>query len=119
MGHAVLDAGLGDLIKGDPVLVFEIQVQQVGQMPGDGLPFPVGVGGQIDFVALLGLFDQGGDQIFLAFDVDILGGETVFDIHPYFAFGQVADVAHGGHHLIIIAQIFLDGFRLGRRLHNH
>ena len=55
----------------------------------------------------------------LAADVDIFRLEVMFDIHTQAAFGQVADVAHRGHHLIALAEVFLDGLGLGRGLHNH
>ena len=32
--------------------------------------------------------------------------------------GQIADVAHAGRNFVVFAQIFADGLRLGRRLHD-
>ncbi len=35
---------------------------------------------------------------------------------PSLLFGQIADVAHRGHDLVVLAEIFIDGLRLCRRL---
>ena len=88
-------------------------------MPGDGLSFPVGVGGQIDFVALLGLLLQRGDELLLVLHFNIVRFEAVLDVHTDLALGQIPDVSHGRHHFIAGTEIFLDRFGLGRALHNH
>lgn len=81
MLHAVCDAGLGDLVEGHAVLIGEVQVEQVGQMPGDGLPFAVGVGRKIDVIAFFSLLLQLGNQLFLALDDLVFWLEIIFDVH--------------------------------------
>ena len=49
-GDALGDHFLGDLVEGDPAGLVVRQVQQLLQMPGNGLPLPVRVGGQVDVV---------------------------------------------------------------------
>ena len=119
MGHALGNALFGDLAEGDPVGVLDVQTQQMSQMPADGLSFPVRVGGEKDLVGLLGFAFQFLDELFFALDVDVAGGVAVFHINAQLALGQIPDMAHAGGDLVAIAQIFPDGFRLGRRLHDN
>ena len=119
MGHPLLDPLLGDLVKGDPVGLLGVDAQEVGQVPADGLALPVRVGGQEDAVGLFGLGFELLDEFLLALDVDVLGRIAVLHINAELGGGQVPDVAHAGRHLVILAQIFADGFRLGRRFHNN
>ena len=88
-------------------------------MPGDGLPFPVRVGGQQHTVRLGGRLFQLFNQLLLSLDNAVFGLKIIFHVHAEAGFGQVPHMAVGGHHLIALAQIFLNGLRLGRRLHNH
>ena len=119
MIHTIFNTGTGDLIEGDPVGLVGIHPQDLRQMPGNRLSFPVRVGGQIDRLALFGGGFQLFDQILFALDGLVFGLEMVFHIHTQLAFGQIPDMAHGGHYLITAAQIFFDGVRLGRRLNDH
>ena len=73
MGHALGNALFGDLAEGDPVGLVGVQTQQRGQMPADGLSFPVRVGGEKDLVGLLGFAFQFLDELFFALDVDVAG----------------------------------------------
>ena len=70
-------------------------------MPGNGLPFAVGVGGVQHFIRGFGVFLQFFQHFPFAADGDVMGRETVFHIDAEFAFGEVADVSHGGDHFII------------------
>ena len=119
MGHALFHAGAGDLIEGHPVLGVRIQAQNVGQVPGDGLSFPVRVRGQQHAVGLGGSFLQLFHQLFLAFDDGVLGLEVVLHVHAEAGLGQIPHVSHRGHHFIAASQIFLNGLRLGGRFHNY
>ena len=58
------------------------------------------------------------DQFLLSLDGDILRRKAVVHINAQLAGGQVPDMAHAGRYLIVLAQIFADGLRLGRRLHD-
>ena len=88
-------------------------------MPGDSLPLPVRVGGQVDTAALLGGFFQVTDNILFALDGLVVGNKALLDIHAQLALGQVPDVAHRRLYLIARPQVFADGLGLGRGLDDH
>ena len=119
LGHPLGHSGFGDFIEGHPVVLVSIGPEKTGEMPGDGLSFPVGVGGEDDAVALgchgLQLTDQGG----FSRDIHVTRLEPVFDIHPEQSFGQIPDMAHRRDDFIAGAEVFLNGFRLGGRFHDH
>ena len=119
VGHALLHALFGDLVKGDAVGGVGVQPQDVGQMPADGFAFAVRVGRQQNAVGVLGLAFEFLDELFLAFDADVLGRIAVLHINAQLGSRQVPDMAHAGGDLIVIAQIFANGLRLCRRLHDH
>jgi hypothetical protein len=48
----------------------------------------------------------------------IFHGEVVLGIDGPFLRHEIAHVAIGGQHLEILAEVLLDGLRLGRRLHD-
>ncbi len=118
-GDGLVDHLFGDLVEGDPEGLVARQPQQLLQMPGDGLPLPVRVGGQKDTLTLFsGLFQIGNDILF-PLDGLVVHGEILLHIHADLALGQVPDMAHGGLDLIARSQIFGNGLGLGRRLHDH
>ncbi len=83
-------------------------------MPGDRLAFAIGVGREIEVTGVLDRFCDIGDPLFFV-------GERLVD-HPEIfirqdraiLFRQIADMTIAGEHLIISAQIFVDGFGFGR-----
>ena len=87
-------------------------------MPADGFAFTVRVGRQQHTVGVLGLALQLFDELFLAFDADVLRRIVMLDVDAQLGGGQIADVAHAGRNFVVFAQIFADGLRLGRRLHD-
>ena len=114
-----LDALLGDLIEGHPEDVRVRVRQELAEMPGDGLAFPVGVGGENDPLALLGRLLELGDRLLLLGD-DFVGRlEVGGDVDPHLLFRQVADVAHRGLDDIVLAEIVVDRLGLGRRFDDH
>ena len=117
--HAVFNAGLGDLIKGHPVRLRFIQLQELRQVPADGLSLTIGVGRQVHIVALFGLGAQLFYQLALALDILIVWGKVILHIHAHPGSRQVAHMAHRGHHFIVGAKVLLDGMRLGRGFHDH
>ena len=119
VGHALLHALFRDLVEGHAVGLMGVQAQDIGQMPADGFALTVRVGREKDAVGVLGLALELLDELFLALDADVLRRIAVFDINAQLGGGQVADVAHAGRHFVVAAQIFADGFRLCRRLHDH
>ena len=96
-----------------------VQAQNVSQMPADGFAFAVRVGREKHAVGVFGFAFQLLDELFLAFDADVLRGIVMLHVDAQLRSGQVADMAHAGGDLIIIAQIFADGLRLSRRLHDY
>ncbi len=117
-----LHGTLGDLIEGNAVdflIRHLLQLQGVHQMPGDGLPLPVRVGGQIDLVGLFHFLAQARQHIPLPPDGDILWLEVVFHIDSQAALGQIPHMAAAGRHLVIAPQYFFYCLHLGRRLQNH
>lgn len=88
-------------------------------MPRDRLSLSVRVRCEIDGVAVLGGLLELADELLLAADGLIDGLEIVLDVHTELTFGKVAQVAHTGLDLVLPAQIFSDGFRLGRGLDDH
>ena len=78
-------------------------------MPGDGFPFAVRVGCEIDVVAGLGGLLQVGDDLLLALDGLVVGFKVVVEVDADLALGQVTDVSHGGLDGVAIAQVASDG----------
>ena len=109
---------LGNLVEGDTVCFGVREIQEFLQMPGNSFSLPVRVSCQVDRVYLFGGGLQFFDQIFLALDRDILGGEITLQVHAHGGFGKIPQMAHTCLDGIVRAQIFTNGFRLGGRLHN-
>ena len=88
-----------DLVQLDALRV--LQVENVRQVPGDRLPFPVGVRGQQDLGGPLGGRLQILDRRFLTGDRDVFRLEGMLDVDPERALRQVADVSHRGADLVL------------------
>ena len=119
IGHALLHALFGDLVKGHAVGLVGVQPQDIGQMPADGFALTVRVGCQQNAVGLLGFCLELLDELGFILDIDVLGGVVMFHVDAQLGLRQVPDVAHAGRDLVILAQIFANGLRLCRRLHDH
>ena len=118
-GNGVVDHLFGDLVKGHPIGLVVRDAQQLLQVPGDGLPLPVRVGGQIDAAALFGRLLQVADHVLFALDGLIVGGKAALDVHAQLAFWQVPHMAHGCLYFIARSQVFSNGLGLGRGLYDH
>ena len=116
---ALLHDVLRDLVEGHAPGLLIVQVEQILEMPRDGFALAVRVRREIDGVALLRGLLQLADQGLLAADGLIIGLEIVLDVDAQLALGQVAQMAHAGLDRVAPAEIFPDGFRLGRRLDDH
>ena len=88
-------------------------------MPADGLSLTVRVGCQQNAVGLLGFCLELLDELGFILDIDVLGGVVMFHVDAQLGLRQVPDVAHAGRDLVILAQIFANGLRLCRRLHDY
>ena len=121
-GAGVLDGILhhlfGDLVEGDALRLVLRQLQQVLQMPADGLALAIRVGGQEHGLALAGGGFEILDDVLFALDGAVIGFKVVVHVHAQLALGQVAQMSHAGLDHIIGSQIFADGLGLGRGLHN-
>ena len=115
---ALADHVLRDLIEGDPLCFLVRQIQQALEMPADGLALAVRVGCEVHGIRRLGGFFQVGNDGFLPLDGLVDRLEVIVYIHAEFAFLQVPEMAHAGLYLIVLAQIFSNGFGLRRRLHD-
>ena len=113
------DGRLCDFVEYDPVGLGLVHAQQIGKVPGNSFPFPVGVGGQQDMLRLSGLlldlFDDGRAPP----DIDIFWLEVVLYVHGQPALGQIHHVARRSDDLVFASQEFPDRFGLGWRFHNH
>ena len=104
---------LGDLVEGDAVDVLLRDRQLLGQMPADRLPFPVGVGGDVERVDLLGGLLEIVEHLLLGGCDHVLGLELLLGIHAELGLGQVAHVPHGGLDDVLAVQVLRDRLHLG------
>ena len=84
-------------------------------MPGDGFAFAVGVGGQIQRVGVAQRFFDGLHMLGVAIDRLIRHRKAALGVDGAFFGYQVAHVAVGGQYVKLLAQVFVDGARLGGR----
>ena len=118
MLNALTHHVLRDLIEGDPLCFLVRQIQQALEVPADSLALAVRVGCEVHGIRRLGGFFQVGNDGFLPLDGLVDRLEVIVYIHAEFAFLQVPEMAHAGLYLIVLAQIFSNGFGLRRRLHD-
>ena len=101
------------------------------EVPGDGLALTVVVGGQVELVGLLEGLLELGDRLLLVGVDDVVGGEVVLDVDRELPVGallhgggqlgglrQVADVPHGGLDVELRTQVAGDGAHLVGGLHD-
>ena len=121
--HGFAHRVLGDLVEHDALHVLALEralgLQQLVQMPGDGLALAVRVGREIQRFRLLQRSRYGIDMLLIAFDDLILHGEMTLRIDGALFRHQIPHVTVGGEHLEVLAEVLLDGLRLGRRLHDN
>src|SRR5215212_8581479 len=116
VGEGPPDGVGGDLGEGDPAGRAGGQLGRLGDVPGDRLALPVGVGGEEHLVGRLGGLADAGDDLLALLGHLVGDRDPAVDIHGEVGLGQVTDVAHGGDHVVVFAQVLADGLRLGRRL---
>ncbi len=119
MADGVLHGLFGDLMKLDAAFLRCINIQHIGQMPGNGLSLAVRVGREVNDIRALGFLANAGQNIAPSPNGDILHGKVVAGVYADLRFGQIADVPLRGLDLIALSQKFFDGLRLGRRFHDH
>ena len=116
---ALGDDLLRDLVESHALGLVVRQIQQLLQVPRNGLSLAVRVGREIDGSGRFGALFQVGDHVGAILHGQILRREVAVDIDTHRALGQVAQMAHRGHDLIVAAQIFFDCSGLRRRLDDH
>ena len=94
-------------------------LEHLQHVPGDRFAFAVRVGGEDE---LVGIFDGAGDivQPLRRLGINLPEhAEIVVGIDGTALRRQIAHMAKRGHHLVVLAQIFIDCLRLGRRFHQN
>ncbi len=128
VAHPVVDALLGDLVELHALDLELRALDLLGDVERDGLALAIGVGREQDLVHLLGGGLELFEDLLLALDDPVRLGEVVRDVDRRHLLaldlrlllgGQILDVPLGREHFVPGAQVFLDGLRLGRRLHDH
>ena len=127
VGLGRFDGVLGDLVE-DHALHGNLRLQDLQQVPGDGLTLAILIRGQDEFIGVLQSALELGDCLGLALRDRIVRLEVVVDIDREPADGalllefrrkllgvdEVTDVTDRGPHVIVIAEILGDGPGLGR-----
>ena len=109
------DGFLGNFVEHDAAFVVRVDFQQMGQMPGNGLPFAVRVSCQIDLFRSDVFILQVFNEFALIPHVGIRRHEAFFDIDAELVARQIPQVAAAGHDLVAAAQEAFDSLGLGRR----
>jgi len=113
MGQGLPDGRLGQLQEQDPLKMMVLFPQGLGDMPGNGLPFPVRVGTQEDLGDAGSRLLQLLDDLGLAEDGGIFGRKILVQVHPQVMGRQILDVALAGDDHKIGPQVFLQCLGLG------
>ena len=111
--EGVENGGLGDFVEDHAFGGLDVEVQGVGEVPGDGFAFAVQVGGEVDFGGVFGGGFEFGDQLFAGVEDGVGGGEGMLDVDVEALLGHVAHMAHGGFHGEAAAEVLVDGLGLG------
>jgi len=121
MLKSLLHRFLGDFVEGDTVnrdaaFFYRLAIMQlIGQMRGNGFTLAVRVRRKVNGGCALGQLLQLGHNFFFARDDVVFGAEVSLNVHTKLAFRQVFDVPKRGFDFIVLTQVLVDGFRLGRR----
>src|SRR6184192_985330 len=95
-----LDGGRGDLVEGDPAQLGLWDLDDVGQVPGDGLALAVEVSGQPDMVRGLGLSSKGPGVLFRIVRDDVFRDEGL-EIDAHLRLRQIPDMPERGLDLVV------------------
>src|SRR5581483_10733880 len=107
---------LRDLVEQDSVHVLPLRTELLCDVPGDRLALAVGVGGEVHVLLVLGRLLDLVEDLRLALDHVVLGGEVVLDVDAELRLRQIHHVPDGRLHLVVLPQVLAEGLRLGRRL---
>ena len=123
IAHRLLDRVLGHRVEHDAVdaLVLEqlLALKNLMDVPGDGLAFAVRVGREDHAVGVLHC-SANVAQPLGGLGVDLPAHREIVVRVDRAVFGrEIPHMAERGVDLVVLAQIFVDGLRLGRRLDDH
>ena len=125
VAEGLLNGGFRDLVEDDAGRLFDGNARRLADVPGDGFAFAVGVCGEKDAIGgqgrLCDLVDDAGliDATGLVLHDHVLGPE-VFEVFDAIAVRrEVADVAHGGDHAVVITEDVFHGAGLRGRFNDH
>ena len=117
--HGIADRVARDLVEHHAVHFLAVELaallEDLVQVPGDRLALAVRVGRQVERLGFLQRARDGVDVALVLLEHLVLHGEAVVGVDRAFLRHQVAHVAIGGEHLEVLAEVLLDGLRLGRR----
>ena len=121
--HRLADRVLGDLVEYDALYLLALEcalgLQELVQVPRNGFALAVGVGREEQRFRLLQRARYGVDVLLVALDDLVLHREMVLRIDRALFRHQVPNMAVGGEDFEVLAEVLLDGLRLGRRLHDN
>ena len=106
------DRLLRDLVEYHALHGLAAKARRVQQVPGYGLTFAVGVGGQVDVGGALRLLAHLLHNLLLVLEHLVLGLKVAVHVHAQLARGQVAHVAQRRKHGVVAAEIAAYGARL-------
>ena len=104
-----LDHGFGDLIECHALYLLHRDAQCIRKVPRDCLPLAVRVGCKKDLAGGFGFLTYLLDEIARAADIDIVCLKMILNVNAEGAFGKITDVTHRSYHLVVGAEIALDG----------
>ena len=119
LGHRLLGDGVEDDALDGLLAERLLLLEEFQHMPGDRLALAIGVGGENE---LVGALDRLGDVVepLLRLGIDLPEHlEIVVRIDRPGLRRQVADMAERGQNLVALAQILIDGLRLGGQFYEH
>ena len=108
------DGVLGDFVENDAAGLILGEAQGVVQVPGDGFPFPVLIGGQPDGVGRVCQLLQLVHDLFLPGRNHVFRREPIGYVYAQLLLLQVADVAERGRYCKLLSQKLLDRVHLAR-----
>ncbi len=121
--HRLAHRVLGDFVKYYSLYLFALEgtfrLQQLVQVPRNGLALPVRVGGEEQGLRFLERARNGVHVLLISFHHLILHGEVMLGVDGAFFRHQIAHMAIRGEDFEVLAEVFLDGLRLGGRLHDN
>jgi len=118
--HRLDNSRLGNLVKDDPFyrdsFLFTIKAERRQEMPGDSLPFAVGVGSKEKSISSFQLFLDRIEMLLALRQHSVFRLKAIGDINRTLLARQRPYMSERGEHPITGSEKFFNGFRLGRRL---